>query len=86
MTDGRAETLSELYPRATALREVRDDFRGMPLRLWQRLEMREQFDTYYATAPAPPLSAQAVHSGRDDYGKKSADVPVGKRSERPKLP
>lgn len=79
-----ADELEKLYPAGTPLKKVHPDFRGMPFHRWRMLKITEQFDAIKWTA-VRPLEAKAVATGRDSYGKKSSDVPVNKKSERPKI-
>ena len=69
----RPETLEELYSPGTKLREVQEDFRGMPLKLWQRLKLDELAARNRQTLnPADaPLSKKAIATPRDSYGWKS---------------
>lgn len=72
----KAQTLDQLYPAGTPLSEVRPDFRGMPLKLWNSLKITEQANELQAgltqaDRDAAPLNGQRIWTKRDDYGRKS---------------
>lgn len=64
--------LEELYTRGTTLKEVAPDVVGLPLKLWQKLDMERQGAEYRRTLDTSeaPLSKKAVATHRDNYGMK----------------
>ena len=62
--------LRDLFSPGSHLSDVPADFRGMPLKEWQRKTIEKQAEEYRATLdPADaPLSKKAVWTPRDSYG------------------
>jgi len=55
--NGLPESLDDLYPEGTPLRAVPADFRGMPLRMWRRLKLIDNFRKWEASESARKLEA-----------------------------
>ena len=67
------EKLEHLFTTGTRMAEVPPDARGMPLRMWRRLELERQCNAHLRTLDPEkaPLAKKALATSRDNYGWRS---------------
>jgi len=59
------DSLEQLYPTGTPMKEVHPEFRGMSLPLWQKLKMHERVEKYLKTSKPETPAAISDWPGRE---------------------